>query len=56
MKFTRICKFVMLVAMAAAGLPQADSAENNDGSKTVKLFVREVPINVLGRTVKVANH
>ena len=54
MKFNRICKIVMLVAIAAAGLPRADSTENNDGLKTVKLFVREVPINVLGRTVKVA--
>jgi hypothetical protein len=35
-------------------LPRADSTENNNGSKAVKLFVREVPINVLGRTVKVA--
>src|SRR5271167_3497829 len=54
MKLNLICKVVMLAAIAAVGSLRADSTKNNNGSKTVKLFVREVPITVLGRTVKVA--
>ncbi len=54
MKLNLICKVVMLAAIAAVGSLRADSTENNNGSKTVKLFVREVPITVLGMTVKVA--
>lgn len=54
MKFNPICEVVMLAAIAAVGSLRADSTENNNGSKPVKLFVREVPITVLGRTVKVA--
>ncbi len=54
MKFNPICEVVMLAAIAAVGSLRADSTENNNGAKPVKLFVREVPITVLGRTVKVA--
>jgi hypothetical protein len=53
MKINPIYKVVMLAAFAAMGSLRADSAESNSGSKTVKLFVREVPITVLGRTAKV---
>ena len=45
---------VMLAVIAAVGWLRADSTESNNGSKIVKLFVREVPITVLGKTVKVA--
>jgi FtsP/CotA-like multicopper oxidase with cupredoxin domain len=53
MKFISVWKVVMLAAIAAIGSLRGDSTENNNGSKDVKLFVREVPITVLRRTVKV---
>jgi hypothetical protein len=45
---------VLLAACAAAGSLRADSTAIKSEPKTVKLFVRVVPITVLGRTVKVA--
>jgi hypothetical protein len=53
MKIELIRKIVMLAAVAAVGLLPAESDEIKTESKPVKLFVREVPITLLGRTVKV---
>jgi FtsP/CotA-like multicopper oxidase with cupredoxin domain len=53
MKFKLIWKVVTLAAIAAIGLCRAAANEIKSEPKTVKLFVREVPITVLGRTVKV---
>jgi FtsP/CotA-like multicopper oxidase with cupredoxin domain len=53
MKIELIRKIVMLAAIAAVGLLRAESSEVKTEAKPVKLFVREVPITVLGRTVKV---
>jgi FtsP/CotA-like multicopper oxidase with cupredoxin domain len=53
MKIELIRKIVILAALAAVGLLRAESNEIKTESKSVKLFVREVPITVLGRTVKV---
>jgi FtsP/CotA-like multicopper oxidase with cupredoxin domain len=53
MKIELIWKVVMLAAIAAVGSLRAESNEIKSESKPVKLFVREVPITVLGRTVKV---
>jgi FtsP/CotA-like multicopper oxidase with cupredoxin domain len=53
MKFKLIWKVVMLAAIATIGLLRAYANEIKSEPKTVKLIVREVPITVLGRTVKV---
>ena len=53
MKFKLIWKVVTVAAIAAIGLSRAFASEIKSEQKTVKLFVREVPITVLGRTVKV---
>jgi FtsP/CotA-like multicopper oxidase with cupredoxin domain len=53
MKFKLIWKVLMLAAIAAVGSLRAESNEIKTESKPVKLFVREVPITVLGKTVKV---
>jgi FtsP/CotA-like multicopper oxidase with cupredoxin domain len=53
MKIELFWKVVMLAAIAAVGSLRAESNEIKSESKTVKLFVREVPITVLGRTMKV---
>jgi FtsP/CotA-like multicopper oxidase with cupredoxin domain len=53
MKFELIWGVAVLAAIAAVGSLRADSNEIKSDPKTVKLFVREVPITVLGRTVKV---
>jgi hypothetical protein len=54
MKFRLVWKVVMLAAIAAVGFLRAGSAETNlNHPNTVKLFVRAVPISVLGKTVKV---
>lgn len=53
MKIELIWKVVMLAAIVAVGSLRAESNEIKSESKPVQLFVREVPITVLGRTVKV---
>ena len=53
MKFKLIWKVVTVAAIATIGLLGASANEIKSEPKTVKLFVREVPITVLGRTVKV---
>jgi FtsP/CotA-like multicopper oxidase with cupredoxin domain len=54
MKFKPIWKVVTMAAIAVIGLLlRAEANEIKSESKTVKLFVHEVPITVLGRTVKV---
>jgi hypothetical protein len=53
MKFNLFWKFVMLASIAPVGSLRADSMAIESESNAMKLFVRVVPITVLGRTVKV---
>jgi hypothetical protein len=53
MRFNFLWKFLLLAACASAGSLRADPTAIKSEPKTVKLFVRVVPITVLGRAVKV---
>jgi FtsP/CotA-like multicopper oxidase with cupredoxin domain len=53
MKIELIWKILMLAAIVAVGSLRAESDQIQTDSRPVKLYVHEVPITVLGRTVKV---
>jgi FtsP/CotA-like multicopper oxidase with cupredoxin domain len=53
MKIRLIWKILMLAAMAAGGPLRAESHQIPTNARPVKLYVHEVPITVLGQTVKV---
>src|SRR6267378_6474265 len=54
MKSNNAWKTSLLVAILTIGVSRAAPTESTTEPKTVKLFARETPITVLGRTVKVA--
>jgi len=54
MKSNNTWKTSLLVAILTIGVSRAAPTESTTEPKTVKLFARETPITVLGRTVKVA--
>ena len=54
MKSNNTWKTSLFVAILTIGVSRAAPTESTTEPKTVKLFVREMPITVLGRTVKVA--
>jgi FtsP/CotA-like multicopper oxidase with cupredoxin domain len=53
MKIQLIWEILMLAVIAAVGSLRAESHEIQTDSRSVKLYVHEVPITVLGQTVKV---
>src|SRR5580692_11952377 len=53
MKIELIWKILMVAVIAAVGSLRAESHELQTDSRPVKLYVHEVPITVLGQTVKV---